>query len=76
MPANPAPPSHAPRLSTGIVVGALGIVFGDIGTSPIYTMATVLDPDQTDGPIEPADAAAHFKLPVDRTVIIGARLEV
>jgi KUP system potassium uptake protein len=23
-----------------------------------------------------ADAAAHFKLPVDRTVIIGARLEV
>jgi KUP system potassium uptake protein len=23
-----------------------------------------------------ADAAAHFHLPVDRTVIIGARLEV
>jgi KUP system potassium uptake protein len=45
VPANPAPPSHAPRLSTGIVVGALGIVFGDIGTSPIYTIATVFDPD-------------------------------
>ncbi|WP_234788827.1 potassium transporter Kup [Mycolicibacterium iranicum] len=27
-----------------IVVGALGVVFGDIGTSPIYTLATVFDP--------------------------------
>ncbi|RAG86498.1 potassium transporter Kup [Streptacidiphilus pinicola] len=26
------------------MVGALGVVFGDIGTSPIYTMATVFDP--------------------------------
>jgi KUP system potassium uptake protein len=37
-------PSHAPRLSTGIVIGALGVVFGDIGTSPIYTIQTVFDP--------------------------------
>jgi KUP system potassium uptake protein len=28
----------------GIVVGALGVVFGDIGTSPIYTMQTVFNP--------------------------------
>jgi KUP system potassium uptake protein len=28
----------------GLMVGALGVVFGDIGTSPIYTMATVFDP--------------------------------
>ncbi|WP_431895916.1 potassium transporter Kup [Micromonospora haikouensis] len=27
-----------------VVVGALGVVFGDIGTSPIYTMQTVFDP--------------------------------
>ena len=27
-----------------IVVGALGVVFGDIGTSPIYTIQTVFDP--------------------------------
>ncbi|WP_240431051.1 potassium transporter Kup [Mycobacterium kyogaense] len=26
------------------MVGALGVVFGDIGTSPIYTLATVFDP--------------------------------
>ena len=31
------------RLAT--VVAALGIVFGDIGTSPIYTLQTVFDPD-------------------------------
>ncbi|UNB52501.1 potassium transporter Kup [Mycolicibacterium sp. YH-1] len=39
-----AAPSHAPRLSTPIVIGALGVVFGDIGTSPIYTLQTVFDP--------------------------------
>ena len=27
-----------------MVVGALGVVFGDIGTSPIYTMQTVFNP--------------------------------
>jgi KUP system potassium uptake protein len=32
-------------LRLGIVVGALGIVFGDIGTSPIYTIQTVFNPD-------------------------------
>lgn len=31
-------------LRPAIVVGALGVVFGDIGTSPIYTLATVFDP--------------------------------
>ena len=27
-----------------LVVGALGVVFGDIGTSPIYTIQTVFSP--------------------------------
>ena len=27
-----------------VVVGALGVVFGDIGTSPIYTIQTVFNP--------------------------------
>ncbi|MFE3259438.1 potassium transporter Kup [Nocardia sp. NPDC059091] len=27
-----------------VIVGALGVVFGDIGTSPIYTLQTVFDP--------------------------------
>lgn len=31
-------------LGAGLAVSALGVVFGDIGTSPIYTMQTVFDP--------------------------------
>jgi KUP system potassium uptake protein len=31
-------------LGPAIVVGALGVVFGDIGTSPIYTIQTVFNP--------------------------------
>lgn len=30
---------------TALVVGALGVVFGDIGTSPIYTIQTVFNPN-------------------------------
>jgi KUP system potassium uptake protein len=29
----------------GLMLGALGVVFGDIGTSPIYTVQTVFNPD-------------------------------
>jgi KUP system potassium uptake protein len=29
----------------GLVVAALGVVFGDIGTSPIYTLQTMFNPD-------------------------------
>lgn len=32
-------------LRAAAVVGALGVVFGDIGTSPIYTLQTVFNPD-------------------------------
>jgi len=32
-------------LRAAVVVGALGVVFGDIGTSPIYTLQTVFSPD-------------------------------
>ncbi len=28
-----------------LVIGALGVVFGDIGTSPLYTVQTVFNPD-------------------------------
>src|ERR1700758_5115052 len=36
--------SHAPRGSLGaLALGALGVVYGDIGTSPLYTMKTALD---------------------------------
>jgi KUP system potassium uptake protein len=30
---------------SALVVGALGVVFGDIGTSPIYTVQTIFNPD-------------------------------
>ncbi|MFI6375622.1 potassium transporter Kup [Streptomyces sp. NPDC050546] len=46
--ASPAP--EARRTNThdtvrlAVVVGALGVVFGDIGTSPIYTLQTVFNP--------------------------------
>jgi KUP system potassium uptake protein len=44
-----ARPPHAPSAhataKTAVVVGALGVVFGDIGTSPIYTLQTVFNPD-------------------------------
>jgi potassium transporter len=36
--------SHAPRGSVGVLaLGALGVVYGDIGTSPLYTLKTALE---------------------------------
>ena len=32
------------RAKAAVTVGALGVVFGDIGTSPIYTVQTVFNP--------------------------------
>ncbi|CAB4699362.1 MAG: potassium transporter Kup [Actinobacteria bacterium] len=43
MSAATARPADVLRLA--IVVGALGVVFGDIGTSPIYTLQTVFNPE-------------------------------
>ncbi|TDW92435.1 potassium transporter Kup [Kribbella sp. VKM Ac-2566] len=41
--------THAPNAHNtaklAVVVGALGVVFGDIGTSPIYTLQTVFNPE-------------------------------
>jgi KUP system potassium uptake protein len=42
-PEDPEPHGHD-SVRLGIVVGALGVVFGDIGTSPIYTLQTVFSP--------------------------------
>src|SRR5690349_7542083 len=41
-PARAALKRDAVRLA--VIVGALGVVFGDIGTSPIYTLQTVFNP--------------------------------
>jgi KUP system potassium uptake protein len=37
-------PSARSPAQAALVVGALGVVFGDIGTSPIYTIQTVFNP--------------------------------
>ncbi len=34
---------EAPKFSAAKIVGSLGIVFGDIGTSPIYTFRECLN---------------------------------
>ena len=41
--ATPNPKMRSPA-QAALVVGALGVVFGDIGTSPIYTVQTVFNP--------------------------------
>ncbi|MFI9407270.1 potassium transporter Kup [Nocardia sp. NPDC052316] len=53
----PSLSAHRGRTAgAAIVVGALGVVFGDIGTSPIYTIQTVFNPgDPHPVPISPAN---------------------
>jgi KUP system potassium uptake protein len=42
--AHPAPTRRA-TAQAALAVGALGVVFGDIGTSPLYAVQTVFNPD-------------------------------
>ena len=42
---------RAPHARKGLVLAALGIVFGDIGTSPLYALQTVFSID--DGAVQP-----------------------
>jgi KUP system potassium uptake protein len=46
------------KLSTGLLIGALGVVFGDIGTSPLYVMKVVFG------------GGAH-QLPVTDNAVLG-----
>ena len=43
-----------------LIIGALGVVFGDIGTSPLYTVQTVFNPSDHTPPgitlLEPVGA--------------------
>lgn len=53
--AKPAGSTTRP-LRAGLVLGALGVVFGDIGTSPIYTLQTLFNPgDPHPVPINPTN---------------------
>jgi KUP system potassium uptake protein len=52
----PAPtPSNRGLAQTALTVGALGVVFGDIGTSPLYTIQTAFNP----GDPHPVAATSH-----------------
>jgi KUP system potassium uptake protein len=46
---SPAAPLHAPhgagKAIAPLVIGALGVVFGDIGTSPLYALKTCFSPE-------------------------------
>ncbi len=42
---------------TGLVVGAIGVVFGDIGTSPLYTLREAFNP--------------HYGLTADHDTVLG-----
>jgi KUP system potassium uptake protein len=39
-----------PKNTLRMAIAALGVVFGDIGTSPLYTLKTVLDVSRDNGP--------------------------
>jgi KUP system potassium uptake protein len=52
--ASQAPKGHARK---GLVLAALGIVFGDIGTSPLYALQTVFSID--DGAVQPTEGDVY-----------------
>src|SRR5512134_2506166 len=44
-PSTPASTAYAPHKATApLVIGAIGVVFGDIGTSPLYAMKEAFSP--------------------------------
>ena len=54
---------HSPRFhrtNTGVIVAALGVVFGDLGTSPLYTFKTIAE--VTGGSIDYATALGSLSL--------------
>lgn len=49
---------HAPSSRMALMLGALGVVYGDIGTSPLYTLRACLKRGQ--GALA-ADRAGHLR---------------
>jgi KUP system potassium uptake protein len=54
-PAAPAPRQHAGQAA--LTLGALGVVFGDIGTSPLYALQAVFAAD--DGAVKPTEGDVY-----------------
>src|SRR5262245_52984703 len=55
---NAGQPGRSDVVRLAVVVGALGVVFGDIGTSPIYTLQTVFNPEDPH-PVPVSDANVY-----------------
>ena len=49
-----APAGHVPSSRAALVLGALGVVYGDIGTSPLYTLRACLTGLSVHTDLEPA----------------------
>jgi len=54
---HPTRPTHGNIGLTGLTLGAIGVVFGDIGTSPLYTIREAF--------------SAHYGLTADHNTVIG-----
>jgi KUP system potassium uptake protein len=54
--AHNAPPVHRPRSPNVLALAALGVVFGDIGTSPLYAMQAIFTGDH---PVHPTPADVY-----------------
>ncbi|GAB7144723.1 potassium transporter Kup [Mycobacterium riyadhense] len=63
--------TYSGKFRLAVIVGALGVVFGDIGTSPIYTIQTVFNPsDPHPIPISPDNVYGVVSLIVWSVMII------
>ena len=58
----PPDPVHRPPTATALMLAALGIVFGDIGTSPLYSMQTVFSIDHNSVAPTPLDVYGILSL--------------
>jgi KUP system potassium uptake protein len=59
---------HSHRTSAAIVIAALGVVFGDLGTSPLYTFKAIAQ--VTGGTLDPAVALGSLSLVVWALIVI------
>src|SRR5436190_20984385 len=58
LPADPSAPAHAPASFWALTLGSVGVVYGDIGTSPLYAFRE-------------AAVAASESGPITREVVLG-----
>lgn len=66
----PSPPPHPHHGVANLALCALGIVFGDIGTSPLYTLKECLIVAGRDGPVERADLFGILSLMIWALILV------